>query len=31
MHDLLSELTLRSDARTYDERLAIVERTEDVR
>ncbi len=31
MHHLLSELALRSDVRFYDERLAIVERTEDVR
>ncbi len=31
MHQLLSELALRSDVRFYDDRLAIVERTEDVR
>ena len=31
MHHLLSELALRSDVRFYDDRLAIVERTEDVR
>jgi AcrR family transcriptional regulator len=31
MHQLLSELALRSDVRFYDDRLAIVERTEGVR
>jgi AcrR family transcriptional regulator len=31
MHQLLSELALRSDVRFYDDRLAIVKRTEDVR
>jgi AcrR family transcriptional regulator len=31
MHHLLSELALRSDVRFYDERLALVERTEDGR
>ena len=31
MHQLLSELALRSDVRFYDDRLAIVERTDDVR
>ena len=31
MHHLLSELALRSDVRFYDDRLAIVERTEDAR
>ena len=31
MHQLLSELALRSDTRFYDERLAMVERIEDVR
>jgi AcrR family transcriptional regulator len=31
MHQLLSELAQRSDVRFYDDRLAIVERTDDVR
>jgi AcrR family transcriptional regulator len=31
MHQLLSELALRSDVRFYDDRLAVVKRTEDVR
>ncbi len=31
MHQLLSALALRSDVRFYDDRLAIVERTKDVR
>ena len=31
MHELLSELALRSDARFYDDRLATVKRTPDVR
>jgi AcrR family transcriptional regulator len=31
MHQLLSELALRSDVRFYDDRLAVVEHTKDVR
>lgn len=31
MNQLLSDLALRSDVRFYDERLAVVERTDDVR
>ena len=31
MDQLLSELALRSDVRFYDDRLAVVERTDDVR